>query len=119
MKNISRLNVTIYIIFGSIGLLIPLVVAAHHFFGIDPLSLLNIKWGRTFFGVIFTLLATAVCLFNFMQRIIEPWLYKRNHGNMKDFGGMSGLPIIGGFFVTRYRIFFNRFFKHIISYYVG
>jgi hypothetical protein len=99
MTNLSRVDLVVIIIFATIGLIIPLVVATRHFFDIDPLALLHITWGRTVLGIIFTFLATVVCLFNFMQSIIEPWLYKRKHGSMKDFGSMSGLPLIGGFFI--------------------
>jgi hypothetical protein len=97
MKKVSRLDITIYIIFGTVGLLIPLVVTARHFFDIDLLPSFN--WGRTVLGIIFTLLATAVCLLNVMLSTIGPWLYKRKHGSMKDFGSMSGLPMVGSFFV--------------------
>jgi hypothetical protein len=36
---------------------------------------------------------------NFYLSILVPWLYKRQHGSMADFVHMSGLPVIGGFFI--------------------
>jgi hypothetical protein len=99
MANLSREDVIVFIIFATIGLIIPAVVALRHFIGIDPLSLLNIKWGRTVLGIVFTLLATGVCLLNFYLTLLVPWLYKRRHGSMADFRGVSGLPVIGGFFI--------------------
>jgi hypothetical protein len=99
MANMSREDVIALIIFATIGLIIPAVVALHHFIGIDPLSVLHIGWGRTVVGVVFTILATAVCLLNFYLSLLVPWLYKRQHGSMADFAHMSGLPLIGGFFI--------------------
>ena len=100
MANLLRVNLVVIIIFVTIGLTIPLVVAARHFFDIDPLALLHITWGRTVIGIIFTILATAVCLLNFWLSIIEPWLYNRKYGSMAEYAGMSGLPLIGGFFIV-------------------
>ena len=99
MANLSREDVIAFIIFATLGLLIPVVVALQHFIGIDPLSLLHIKWGRTVVGTVFTLLATGVCLLNFYFSILVPWLYKWRHGNMADFRGMSGIPVVGGIFI--------------------
>jgi hypothetical protein len=99
VANLSRVDVIVLIIFATIGLIIPAVVVLHHFIGVDPLSMLNIKWGRTVVGVVFTILATGVCLLNFYLSLVVPWLYKRRHGSMADFAHMSGLPIIGGVFI--------------------
>jgi len=99
MKYSSREDIVVLVIFVIIGLIVPAVVVLRHFIGIDPLSLLNIKWGRTVLGIVFTLLATGVCLLNFYLSLLVPWLYKRRHGSMVDFAHMSGLPLIGGFFI--------------------
>lgn len=99
MKYSSREDIVVLVIFVIIGLIVPGVVVLRHFIGIDPLSLLNIKWGRTVLGIVFTLLATGVCLLNFYLSLLVPWLYKRRHGSMADFAHMSGLPLIGGFFI--------------------
>jgi hypothetical protein len=99
MANLSREDVIAFIIFSTIGLIIPVVVALQHFIGIDPLSLLHIKWARTVVGNVFTLLATGVCLLNFYLSILVPWLHKRRHGSMADFRGVSGLPVVGGLLI--------------------
>jgi hypothetical protein len=99
MSKLSFEDVIVLIIFATIGLIIPAVVALRHFIGVDPLSVLNITWGRTVVGVVFTILATGVCLLNFYLSLLVPWLYKRRHGSMADFAHVSGLPMIGGFFV--------------------
>lgn len=99
MKYSSREDIAVLAIFGIIGLIVPGVVVLRHFIGIDPLSLLNIKWGRTVLGIFFALLATGVCLSNFYLTILVPLLYKRRHDSMADFANMSGLPLIGGFFI--------------------
>ena len=99
MKYSSREDIVVLVIFVIIGLIVPGVVVLRHFIGIDPLSLLNIKWGRTVLGIVFTLLATGVCLLNFYLSLLVPWLYERRHGSMADFAHMSGLPLIGGFLI--------------------
>ena len=99
MSNLSREDIIALIIFAAIGLIIPAVVAVRHFVCIDPLSMLHIKWGRTVVGVVFTILATGVCLFNFYLSLLAPWFHKRRYGSMADFAHMSGLPLIGGFFI--------------------
>jgi hypothetical protein len=99
MPNLSREDIIVLIIFATIGLIIPAVVAVRHFVGIDPLPMLHIKWGRTVVGVVFTILATGVCLFNFYLGLLVPWFHKRRYGSMADFAHMSGLPLIGGFFI--------------------
>jgi hypothetical protein len=99
MSNLSHEDVIVIIIFAIIGLIIPAVVSLRHFIGIDPLSMLHITWGRTFLGIVFTILATVVCLLNFYLTLIVPWLYMRRHGSMADFAHVSGLPLIGGFFI--------------------
>ena len=99
MAKLSREDVIVFIIFATIGLLIPFVVVLRHFIGIGPLSSLHINWGGTFVGAVFTLLAIGVCLLNFYLSILLPWLHKRRHGSMADFRGMSGIPLVGGIFV--------------------
>ncbi|UCF02438.1 MAG: hypothetical protein JSV14_01920 [Deltaproteobacteria bacterium] len=99
MKYSSREDIVVLVIFVTIGLIVPGVVVLRHFIGIDPMSFLNIKWGRTVLGFVFTLLATGVCLLNFYLTLLVPWLYKRRHGSMADFAHMSGLPLVGGFFI--------------------
>jgi hypothetical protein len=99
MKYSSRADIVVLLIFVIIGLIVPGVVVLRHFISIDPVSILNIKWGRTVLGIIFTLLATGACLLNFYLSLLVPWLYKRRHGSMADFAHMSGLPLIGGFFI--------------------
>jgi hypothetical protein len=99
MKYSSPKDIAVLVIFGIIGLIVPGVVVLRHFIGIDPLSLLYIKWGRTVLGIVFTVLATGVCLLNFYLTILVPLFYKRRHDSMADFAHMSGLPLIGGFFI--------------------
>lgn len=99
MVNQLHIDAVVIIIFATIGLIIPAIVISHHYIGIDPLLFLNITWGRTFFGIVFTILATIVCLWNFYLSILVPWLYVRMHGSMKNFACTSGLPLPGGFFV--------------------
>ena len=99
MAKVSREDVIVCIIFATIGLLIPVVVVLRHFIGIDPLASLHINWGRTFVGTVFTVLAAGVCLLNFYLSTLVPWLYKRQHGSMADFRGVSGLPIVDGIFI--------------------
>jgi hypothetical protein len=99
MKYSSPKDIAVLVIFGIIGLIVPAVVVLRHFIGIDPLSLLYIKWGRTVLGIVFTVLATGVCLLNFYLTILVPLFYKRRHDSMADFAHMLGLPLIGGFFI--------------------
>ena len=97
MQYPSSEDIVVLVIFLIIGLIVPGVVLLRHFIGIDPISLLNIKWARAVLGIVFTLLATGICLLNFYLSPLVPWLYKRRHGSMADFAHMSGLPLIGGF----------------------
>lgn len=99
MAYLSREDVIVFIIFATIGLCIPTVVVLHHFIGIDPLSTLNLKWGRPVIGIVFTLFAAVVCLSNFYLSLLVPWLHNRRHGSMADFRGVSGLPVIGSLFI--------------------
>ncbi len=99
MKYSSREDMIALAIFGVIGLIVPGVVVLQHFIGIDPLSVLHITWGGTFFGVAFTVLATLVCLWNCYVSIIVPWDYQRRHGSMAGFAHTSGLPWLGGVFI--------------------
>ncbi|UCE51160.1 MAG: hypothetical protein JSV31_18070 [Desulfobacterales bacterium] len=99
MSKLSREDNIVLIIFAAVGVMIPAVIVSRHFIGIDSLSLLHIKWGRTFVGTVFTLLAAGVCLLNFYLSILVPWLYRRRHGSMANFAHVSGLPVIGGVFI--------------------
>ena len=92
-------DLVVLLLFAVVGLFVPTVVVLQHFIGIDLLAALGSGWVRTVFGVVFTVLATAVCLLNFYLSIIVPWSYKREHGTMKGFAHVSGLPFIGGIFI--------------------
>lgn len=65
----------------------------------DPVSMLTMNWGRTVAGILFTVLATGVCLLNFYLVTFVPWEYKQQHGSMEGYAHVSGLPVIGGFFI--------------------
>jgi hypothetical protein len=99
MANLHRTDIIVLALFLTISLIIPGVIVLQHFVGLDTLALLKIKWGRTVIGVVFTLLASATCLLNFYLNIFEPWLHRRKHDGVEPIGQMSGLPIIGGFFI--------------------
>ena len=99
MQHISKEDFIVLIIFAIFALLIPVVIIARHFFELDPLAWLHIDWGRVFVGYVFLGLATLTCLFNAYIALYIPWAYKREHGSMKDFASMSGLPLLGSIFV--------------------
>jgi len=99
MVKLRRTDIIILALFLTISLIIPGVIVLQHFVGLDTLALLKIKWGRTVIGIVFTLLASATCLLNFYLNLLEPWLYRRKHDGVEAIGQMSGLPIIGGFFI--------------------
>ena len=99
MTKISKEDLIALIIFAMCGLIPPVAIIARHFYEIDPLAWLNIKWGREVLGYISLTLATLVCLFNFYISIYVPWEYERKHGSMKDFAHFSGLPVLGSIFV--------------------
>ena len=99
MTRISKEDLIVLIIFAICGLIPPVTIIARHFYEIDPLSWLNIMWGRTVLGYISLSLATLVCLFNFYVSIYVPWEYERKQGSMKDFAYVSGLPVLGSLFV--------------------
>ncbi len=99
MPDDTRTDTVVMLLFTVVALSVPAAVVLRHFLHIDPLALLHITWGRTVIGVIFTLLATAVTALNFYLAIIAPWSHQRRHGSMKDYYNMSGLPLIGGFFI--------------------
>lgn len=99
MQYDTRTDIIVLILFATVALMVPTVVVLRHFLEIDPLALLHITWGRTVLGVIFSLLATAVTLLNFHLAIIAPWRHQRHHGSMQEYHNMSGLPLIGGFFI--------------------
>lgn len=98
-EKIDHIDLLAFLIFGVVALFVPAVVILQHFMGIDPLAVMGTGWVRTVFGVIFTILATLVCLLNFYLSIFVPWSYEREHGTMKDFAHTSGLPFIGGIFI--------------------
>lgn len=99
MTKIPREDIIVLIIFAVCGLIPPAAVVARHFYGIDPLAWLHIDWGRTVLGYIALFLASLICFFNFYVSIYIPWEYERKQGSMKDFAHMSGLPMLGSFFV--------------------
>jgi membrane protease YdiL (CAAX protease family) len=99
MPDNNRIDTIVMILFAVVALVVPAAVIMRHFFGIDPLALLHIGWGRTVIGVIFALLATAVTGLNVFLTIIAPWSHHRRHGSMDDYSNISGLPLIGGFFI--------------------
>ena len=99
MAKYRRTDVIVLILFLIIGLIIPGVIVLQHFVGVDTLSLLKIEWGRTVLGIGFTLLASVVCVWNFALNVVGPWLYRREHDGNEDIGHVSGLPVIGGFFI--------------------
>lgn len=99
MQYHSRIDSIVLILFTTAALLVPAAVVLRHFLEIDPLVWLHMHWGRTVIGVIFTLLATLVTALNFYLAVIAPWSYKRRHGSMDDYSFISGLPVIGGFFI--------------------
>ena len=98
MARLAREDFVVIVLFAAVGLVVPTVVVARHFFGVDPLSWLQIEWswGRTSLGVALTALATAICLWNFYASLVVPWDYRRRHGSMEGFAHMSGLPMVGG-----------------------
>ena len=98
-EKMHRVDIIVLLIFSVVGLFIPAVIVLQHFIGIDLLAALNTGWVRTVFGVIFTVLAAAVCTWNFYVSIFVPWSYERKHGSMKGFAHTSGLPFIGGIFI--------------------
>ena len=91
----SREDIIVLILFAIVGLIVPTAIVGRHFLDLDPIAWLHINWGRTVLGYIFCILSTAVCPFNFYTTILVPWLYEREHGSMKDFAHMSGLPMLG------------------------
>lgn len=97
--NFHRNDIIVLALILTIGLIIPGVIMLQHFVGIDTLSLLKIKSGRTVIGIVFTLLASVVCLWNFYLNLLGPWLDRRKHDVVEEIGQMSGLPIIGGFLI--------------------
>ena len=99
MANLHRINIIVLALFLTIGMIIPGVIVLQHFVGVDTLSLLKIKCGRTVVGIGFTLLASVVCGWNFYLNIVGPWLDRRKHDGGEEIGQMSGLPIIGGFLI--------------------
>jgi hypothetical protein len=99
MPDSNRIDTIVIIIFAVVALVVPAVVIMWHFFGIDPLALLHIGWGRIAIGVIFALLSTLVTALNVFLTIIAPWSHKRRHGGMQAYSSMSGLPVIGGIFI--------------------
>ena len=99
MKYNSREDIIVLILFAVVGLIIPATIAARHFYMIDPIAWLHFNWGRIVIGYISLVLAILVCPFNFYTSIFVPWQYERQHGSLKDFAHMSGLPMLGSAFV--------------------
>jgi uncharacterized membrane protein len=86
-------------IFAAIGIAVPAVVVLRHFLGIDVVPFINPQSVRTVVGVLLAIVATLVCALNFYLYFISPWLYRRERGSMDDYHAMSGIPIVGGFFI--------------------
>ena len=99
MQYDTRTDIIVMILFGLVALLVPTAIVMRHFLEIDPLAWLHIKWGRTVVGVVFALLATAVAGLNFFLTFLAPWLHRRRHGNLDEYHNVSGLPVIGNFFI--------------------
>jgi len=95
----SRLDIITLILFLAKGIAVPGVIVLHHFLLPDLLAWLPIP-GKTVAGILFALLSLLVCGWNFFLAFVNPWLYRREHGSMDDYGATSGLPIIGGFFIA-------------------
>lgn len=87
------------VFFAALGIAVPGVVVFRHFLGIDIVPFITPISVRTVVGILLAIVATLVCALNFYLYFISPWLYRREHGNMDGYGSMSGLPIVGGFFV--------------------
>ena len=92
-------DIAVLLVFAACGLILPAVIILKHFVGIDLLPMLRFGLVGTVFGVIFTVLATLVCFWNFYVSIFVPWSYRREHGGMEGFAHTSGLPLIGVVFV--------------------
>ena len=95
----SRLDIVTFLLFLALGISIPGVIVLHHFLNPDLLAWLAIP-GRTVAGVLFAVLSLLVCGWNFFLAFVNPWLYRREHGDMDDYDATSGLPIIGGVFIA-------------------
>ena len=99
MPRVAKEDLIVLVVFAILSLIPPAAIIARHFYEADPLAWLNIEWGRTVVGSVFLVLAALVSLFNFYVTIYAPWNYRRRHGDMRDFAGMSGLPVVGSLFV--------------------
>jgi hypothetical protein len=94
-----RADTVALLLFINIAVGIPAVVVVQHFLGMDLLSVLRLGTGRTYIGAVFAVLATAVAALNGYLNFVSPWLHKRQHGDMKSYSHVSGLPGVGGFLV--------------------
>ena len=94
-------DIVVLIVFSAIALIVPTVVVAHHFYGVDPLAWLRLDYEatRTFVGAVLGVVALLVSALNFYVSTLVPWRYERRHGTMAGFAHMSGLPIIGSLLV--------------------
>jgi len=96
---ISREDIYASIFFAVVGIGIPAVVVAHHFFGLDPMAFARLGLSRYVLGWALAILAAAIALLNAYLGYFVPWLYRREHGNMEGYSHMSGLPLVSGFLV--------------------
>ena len=87
------------VIFALIGIAVPAVVVLRHFLGIDIVPFIKPSYVKTGVGVLLAVVATLVSALNFYLYFISPWLYRREHGSMDEYDAMSGLPMVGGFFI--------------------
>jgi hypothetical protein len=96
---LQKEDVYAIVIFAAIGIAVPAVVVLRHFLGIDIVPFIKPSYVRTGVGVVLAIVATLVCALNFYLYFISPWLYRREHGSMDEYGPMSGIPIVGGLFI--------------------
>lgn len=99
MQAEKRIDLIVLTLFTCAALAVPATIIARHFLQIDPLALLRLDWGRTVAGSLFGLLATLTTALNFYLAVIAPWRHRSRHGNLDDYHSISGLPLIGGFFI--------------------
>ena len=87
------------LIFAAIGVAIPSAAVAQHFFQIDIIAFAGLGFSRGVVGWSFGILAFAIAALNGYLNYIAPKLHERRHGTLTDYAHVSGIPIVGGFFV--------------------
>lgn len=92
-------DVYVVIFFAAVGVAVPAVIILHQFLGINILHFVKPVAARQVLGVLLSLAAVLVCAVNFYLSIINPWLYKKEHGSEEGYDAPSGLPIVSGFFI--------------------